>query len=177
VGNSTSQLTLFDQTPEPTPERELAEESLTEEIRYTRRKPSTDRFPASLPREITIRDVPVAERACSCCGEEMPIIDTDVRERLEYVPAKLIVYETHYFKRACGKCKQRVSVAAPPAADQDGAARTPGSRYGFGVTAQIILGKYADHLPLHRFEDVFARAGVVIPRSAQVACLMRPRTC
>lgn len=167
-----SQLTLFDQTPEPTPESELAEEALTEEIRYTRRKRSkSDRFPANLPREVTIKDVPEAERACSCCGEEMPIIDTDVRERLEYVPAKLIVYETHYFKRACGKCKQRVSVAAPPAADQDGAALTPGSRYGFGVTAQIILGKYADHLPLYRLEDVFARAGVVIPRSTQVGLL------
>jgi len=39
------------------------------------------------------------------------------------------------------------------------------------VTAQIILGKYADHLPLYRLEDVFARAGVVIPRSMQVGLL------
>ncbi len=44
------------------------------------------------------------------------------------------------------------------------------------------MGKYADHLPLYRLEDVFARAGVVIPRSTQVglldaaADLVRPLT-
>ena len=62
-------------------------------------------------------------------------------------------------------------VSPPPAADHGAAALTAGSRYGFGVTAQIILGKYADHLPLYRLEDVFARAGVVIPRSTQVGLL------
>ncbi len=167
-----SQLPLFEQQPESAPENEPAQDEVTEEITYTRRKRSkADRFPANLPREITTKDVPESERSCPCCGEEMPIIDTDVRERLEYVPAKLIVHETQYPKRACGKCKQGVSVAAPPAADEEGAALTPGSRYGFGVTAQIILGKYADHLPLYRLEDVFARAGVVIPRSTQVGLL------
>ena len=166
------QLPLFEQTLDAASESEPDEHAVTEEISYTRRKRSkADRFPANLPREVTTKDVPEAERSCPCCGVEMPVIDTDVRERLEYVPAKLVVHETHYFKRACGKCKQGVSVAPPPSADQDGAALTPGSRYGFGVTAQIILGKYADHLPLYRLEDVFARAGVVIPRSTQVGLL------
>lgn len=167
-----SQLPLFEEQPDSAPENVPAEDEVTEEINYTRRKRSkADRFPANLLREITTKDVSEADRACPCCGEEMPIIDTDVRERLEYVPAKLIVHETHYPKRACGKCKQGVCVAAPPTADEEGAALTPGSRYGFGVTAQIILGKYADHLPLYRLEDVFARAGVVIPRSTQVGLL------
>ena len=83
----------------------------------------------------------------------------------------MIVHESHYPKRACSKCKQGVTVASVPESDQPGAALTAGSRYGFGVTAQIILGKYADHLPLYRLEDVFARAGVVIPRSTQVGLL------
>lgn len=61
-------------------------------------------------------------------------------------------------KRACGKCKTGVTVAPPPQSDENSAALTAGSRYGFGVTAQIMLGKYADHLPLYRLEDVFARA-------------------
>ena len=99
------------------------------------------------------------------------MIDEDVRERLEYIPAKMLVHELHYLKRACGKCKETVKVAPPPPPDHPAAALTKGSRYGFGVTAQIILGKYADHLPLYRLEDVFARAGVVIPRSTQVGLL------
>lgn len=178
-----SQLTFFAEEPAAEPELDVDAETIDEEITYRRRKRSkSDRFPENLPRDVQTIDVPEEERSCPCCGDEMPIIDTDIRERLEYVPAKMIVHELHYPKRACGKCKTGVTVASPPSSDQDGAALTAGSRYGFGVTAQIILGKYADHLPLYRLEDVFARAGVVIPRSTQVglldaaADLIRPLT-
>jgi transposase len=167
-----SQLTLFDRQQEDAAEQDDDAEVVEEEITYRRRKRSkTDRFPENLPREVQTIDVPEDQRKCSCCGEEMPIIDTDIRERLEYIPAKMVVYELHYPKRVCGKCKAGVTLASPPEAEQQGAAVTAGSRYGFGVTAQIILGKYADHLPLYRLEDVFARAGVVIPRSTQVGLL------
>ena len=168
-----AQLELFEDLPSPDGDKPAEEEPLEEEITYRRQKPRSkaERFPESLPRQVQVIDVPENERTCSCCGAEMPVIDTDVRERLEYVPAKLIVHELHYPKRACGKCKSGVAVAAPPEPTQAGAALTAGSRYGFGVTAQIILGKYADHLPLYRLEDVFARAGVVIPRSTQVGLL------
>ena len=178
-----SQLSFFDSEQPPAAEQIDDAETVAEEITYRRRKRSKqERFPDNVSRQVRVIDVPEDRRACPCCGEEMPVIDTDVRDRLEFVPAKLVVHELHYPKRACGKCKQGVTVAPPPAADEDGAALTPGSRYGFGVTAQIILGKFADHLPLYRLEDVFARAGVVIPRSTQVglldaaADLLRPLT-
>lgn len=161
-----SQLSLFEEAQAALAEEQpAAAEVIEEEITYRRRRTKAERFPESLPREIKVIDVPESERLCGCCGEEMPIIETDVRERLDYVPAKLVVHELHYPKRACSKCKQGVAVASPQAADEEGASLSSGSRYGFGVTAQIILGKYADHLPLYRLEDVFARAGVVIPRS------------
>jgi transposase len=178
-----SQLNLFDKQQASHDQSEDDAEVVEEEINYRRRKRTkSDRFPENLPREVRTIDVPEDQRNCSCCGEEMPIIDTDIRERLEYIPAKMVVHELHYPKRACGKCKAGVTLASPPEAEQQGAAVTAGSRYGFGVTAQIILGKYADHLPLYRLEDVFARAGVVIPRSTQVglldaaADLVRPLT-
>lgn len=168
-----SQLTLFDQEPEDAPEQaDAADDDLEEEITCRRRKRSkSDRFPAHLPREVRTIDIPEAERRCPCCGEEMPIIDTDIRERLEFVPASMIVHELHYRKRACGKCKETVTVAPPPSSDSSAASLLSGSRYGFGVTIQTILGKFCDHLPLYRMEDVFARAGVTIPRSTQVDLL------
>lgn len=166
------QLTLFDHEQEPAQQSADEADVIEEEITYRRRRRGkSDRFPENLPREVQTIDVPEEERRCSCCGEEMPIIATDVRERLDYIPAKMVVHELHYPKRACGKCKTGVSVASPPESDSGAASLTSGSRYGFGVTAQIILGKYADHLPLYRLEDVFARAGVVIPRSTQVGLL------
>jgi len=168
-----SQLKLFgEEEHEATGSDDDVEEE--EEITYRRRKQrrdKNDRFPDHLPREVQTFDVPEDERACPCCGDEMPIIETDVREKLEFIPAKLIVHELHYPKRACSKCKQTVKTASPPGPDHPAATLTSGSRYGFGVTVQIILGKYADHLPLYRMEDIFARAGVVIPRSTQVGLL------
>ena len=34
-----------------------------------------------------------------------------------------------------------------------------------GLLAQVLVAKYADHLPLYRQETIFARAGLPIPRS------------
>ena len=34
-----------------------------------------------------------------------------------------------------------------------------------GLLAQVLVAKYADHLPLYRQESIFARAGVELPRS------------
>ncbi|MCD0459077.1 IS66 family transposase, partial [Roseiconus lacunae] len=143
-----SQLKLFEDEPSPAElQVDGEEEPQEEEIAYTRRKRSkSDRFPESLPREVQVLDVPEEQRRCPCCGDEMPVVATDVRERLEFAPT-------------------------PPKSDEAAGSLTKGARYGFGVTAQIILGKFADHLPLYRLEDVFARAGVVVPRSTQVDLL------
>lgn len=34
-----------------------------------------------------------------------------------------------------------------------------------GLLAQVLVAKYADHLPLYRQETIFGRAGFEIPRS------------
>lgn len=41
------------------------------------------------------------------------------------------------------------------------------------LLADVLVGKYADHLPLYRQEDIYARAGVVIPRSTLSAWVGR----
>jgi hypothetical protein len=95
--DDSSQLTLFDRTPEPAADLPADEEVVEEEITYRRRKRSkSDRFPENLPRQTRTIDVPEAERICPCCGDEMPVIDTDIRERLEFVPAKLLVHRLEY---------------------------------------------------------------------------------
>ena len=169
-----SQLSLFG----PSDEAETspaAEEMVEEEITYRRRRRSQNKenedFPEHFPREVGTVDVPEDDRCCECCGETMPVIGEDVRKRLEFVPAKFVVHETHYLKRACGKCKQ--GVVSPPPQSPEGGSAGPiaGGRYGFGVYAQLITSKFADHLPLYRQEDIFARAGVMIPRSTMCGML------
>ena len=34
-----------------------------------------------------------------------------------------------------------------------------------GLLAQVLVAKYADHLPLYRQENIFARAEMALPRS------------
>lgn len=137
-----------------------------------RRKKKSEKLPGYLRREIIEADVQGEERMCSCCGEEMPIIGTDTTERLDLIPAELYVIEIRRHKRACGKCKE--SIAQVPAGQEPGGLTTPvpGSDYGFGVYTQIATNKFADHIPLYRGEDIFARAGLVIPRNTQFGMLL-----
>src|SRR6056297_93953 len=140
--------------------------------RRRRRKKKSEKLPAHLRRKVVEADVSPQERMCSCCCEEMPIIGTDVTERLDLIPAELFVWEIRRHKRACGKCKDQI--AQVPAGEEPGGLTTPvpGSDYGFGVYTQIITNKFADHLPLYRGEDIFARAGMMIPRNTQFGMLV-----
>ena len=141
-----------------------------------RRKKKSEKLPEHLRRKVIEADVSAEERICSCCGEEMPIIGTDISERLDLIPAELFVWEIRRHKRACGKCRE--SIAQVPAGEEPGGLTTPvpGSDYGFGVYTQIITNKFADHLPLYRGEDIFARAGMMIPRNTQFGMLVNITT-
>lgn len=172
-----SQLHLFD-VAEQISEAVAEEDELDppEPAKRRRRKKKSEKLPAHLRREIIEADVSTEERMCSCCGKEMPIIGTDISERLDLIPAELFVWEIRRHKRACGTCKDRV--AQVPAGEEPGGPTTPvpGSDYGFGVYTQIITNKFADHLPLYRGEDIFARAGLMIPRNTQFGMLAKIAT-
>jgi transposase len=167
-----SQLHLFDMGDQQ-PENEDAEDDQEgEPRRRRRRKKKSEKLPDHLKRKVIEADVSAEQRICSCCGEEMPIIGTDVSERLDLIPAELFVWEIRRHKRACGRCKE--SIAQVPAGEEPGGLTTPipGSDYGFGVYTQVIINKFADHLPLYRGEDIFARAGMLIPRNTQFGMLV-----
>ena len=170
-----SQLHLFDVDPTTEETDEVEPEPPAPPKRRRRRKKS-EKLPKHLRREIIEADLSEEERKCGCCGEEMPIIGTDVTERLDLIPAELFVLEIRRHKRACGKCKG--SIAQVPAGEEPGGPTTPvpGSDYGFGVYTQIITNKFADHLPLYRGEDIFARGGLAIPRNTQFGILVNVAT-
>jgi len=56
----------------------------------------------------------------------------------------------------------------------------PGGIAGPGLITEAIVGKFGDHLPLYRLEDILTRYGVYISRNAMcdwvksVAELLRP---
>ena len=104
-------------------------------------------------------DLSEADKQCSGCGRAKDRIGQDESRILEYVPAKLEVHVYLRPKYACRYCKEGVMSPPPP--------MRPIARgiAGPGLIAQIIVGKFGDHLPLYRQEDFFTRHGLHIPRS------------
>jgi len=119
-------------------------------------------------------DLDEEEKVCSCCGQPMEQIGEDVTRELELEPAKLEAHIHVRPKYACRRCKDGVSAAPLPPRP------IPGGIAGPGLIAEVCVGKFGDHLPLYRLEDILTRYGVYISRSTlcdwvkAVANLLRP---
>jgi transposase len=98
--------------------------------------------------------------ACACpdCGAAMRKIGEDFAEILDYVPARFRVIQHVRPKLACPACERIVQVEAPSRPIARGLA-------GAGLLAHVLVSKYADHLPLYRQAQIYAREGVEIERS------------
>jgi len=120
---------------------------------HGRKKP-----PVELPHLPIEHPVPESEKVCAQCGAQKKRIGQKVTEQLEYAPASMFVIDHIQPVFACPCCQEGVTVAPKPA--QPIAKGLPGP----GMLAQVVVSKYADHLPLHRQEDIFARHGVELSR-------------
>lgn len=75
-----------------------------------------------------------------------------------YAPGVFTVEHHVRGKWACAKC-ETITQAPVDAQVIDKGIPTA------GLLAQVLVAKYADHLPLYRQEGIYARAGLAIPRS------------
>ncbi|MGH6951064.1 MAG: IS66 family transposase [Vitreimonas sp.] len=120
---------------------------------HVRRKPKRGPLPAHLPRE---RVVVAAPSACPCCGsDKLAKLGEDVTETLEVVPRQWKVIQHVREKWTCRACEK---IAQPPAPFHVIAR----GRAGASLLATILAGKYAQHLPLTRQGEAYAREGVDI---------------
>jgi len=119
-------------------------------------KPARRPLPDHLPRQ-TQRHEP-KESACPDCGGELRKLGEDVSEMLEYVPASFFVVRHVRPKLSCTKCDHIVQAAAPSRPIERGVA-------GPGLLAHVLVSKYADHLPLYRQSEIYARQGIELERS------------
>ncbi len=119
-------------------------------------------------------DLKPEEKICSCCNRQMDRIGEDITRELEFEPAKLEAHIHVRPKYACRRCKDGVSAAALPPRP------IPGGIAGPGLITEVVVGKFGDHLPLYRLEDILTRYGVYFSRSTlcdwvkAVAHLFRP---
>ncbi len=114
-------------------------------------------LPKSLPRVERVIEPDTTKCPCGC--GEMVRIGEERTERLDIVPAKLRVLVTIRPKYACRVCEQGVIQAPAPAHLIEGGLPTE------GTIAQVLVSKYADHCPLYRQSQIYARCGVELHRS------------
>jgi transposase len=112
-------------------------------------------IPGHLQRERIVHDLAECEKHCKACDKDLRRIGEEVSERYEYIPAQMRVIEDVCIKYACA-CT--VTTATKPSQPIEK------STAGAGLLTQVIVAKYADHLPLNRQEKMFRRLGVELPR-------------
>lgn len=122
-----------------------------------RRKTNRGALPEHLPRIETVIDL--ADTRCPCCTGAMHKIGEDVAERLDVVPAQFRVLVIRRPKYACRTCVGTVVQASAPPRLVEGGMPTE------ALVAQVIVAKYADHLPLYRQAQIYARQGINLDRS------------
>jgi transposase len=123
----------------------------------TLRTKSTRRpLPEHLPREVHTH-LPTKD-ACPACGGALHKLGEDVSEILERVPATYKVIRHVRIKMACTKCDVIVQAPAPSRPIERSIA-------GPGLLAHVLVSKFADHLPLYRQSEIFAREGIELERS------------
>ena len=135
---------------------EKADATLTASRRMARRV-NRGHLPAHLPREEIVIEPP--SKSCPCCGGALHVFGEDVSERLDKVPAKLKVIVTRRPKYACRSCTDGVVQAPAPYRLIEGGIPTE------ALVADVLVSKYADHLPLYRQAQILAREGIEIDRS------------
>jgi transposase len=125
--------------------------------RGRRRREGRPSLPDHLPR-VEVMIEPASTR-CPCCAGPMHKIGEDVSQRLDVVPAQYQVVVTRRPKYACRGCEGAVVQAPAPARLIEGGLPTE------RLVAQVLVDKSADHCPLYRQAQGFARHGIELDRS------------
>lgn len=120
------------------------------------RRPARRTLPDHLPRAVEVHEPGHAD--CPQCGAQLSKLGEDVSEVLEFVPARFKVIRHVRPKLSCTKCDAIVQAEAPSRPLARGLA-------GPGLLAHVLVSKYADHLPLYRQSEIYAREGVELERS------------
>src|SRR5450631_3688275 len=121
-----------------------------------RSRPARKPLPEDLPREVVTHLPPHTN--CPDCGGVMRKFGEDVSEQLERIPATFKVIRHVRPKFSCAACERVVEAPAPVRPIDNG---LPGP----GLLAHVLVSKYADHLPLYRQSQIYAREGIDLERS------------
>ena len=143
----------------PAPAQQAATQQVLSLPNPERTEARPRRQPAAKVLETVTERIEPAEKVCPHCGKEKCEIGHEKSERYEYVPARIVRHEIIRPKLACPCGQAGVSIAPlPPSVVTQG-------QPAASLVAHVLLSKFADHLPLYRQQQQFARLGVNFPKS------------
>lgn len=138
---------------------EAAEDQAKPTPRPEEDKPARSHSRKPLPDHLDRREEVLSPgEECGRCGGALKALGEDVTEELEYVPGRFVVNRIVRPRKACSCCEAIVQSPLPSRPIERG-------RPGPGLLAHVLVSKYADHLPLYRQSQIYAREGVDLDRS------------
>ena len=124
-------------------------------VEREKQQPKRAPLPSHLPRTEILHE---PDSTVCHCGCQMKRIGEDVAEKLDYQPGTFTVERHIRGKWVCNQCETLVQAPVAAYIIDKGIPTA-------GLLAQVLVGKYADHLPLYRQVGIFERAGLAIPDS------------
>jgi transposase len=128
-----------------------------------KRAAKRDRLPDGLPEERIVIDPPEVE----ACPEDWRLIGSEETVKLDVEPMrfiKVVIERRKYVRRAGGGAP-----VIAPAPEQ----LIPGSFASASLLARINTGKFADHQPLYRQEQIYARENIILSRKTMCGWVWR----
>ncbi|EKL7483509.1 transposase, partial [Escherichia coli] len=113
-------------------------------------------LPATLPHDRQV--ISPAETECSVCSGKLKPLGESISEQLDIINTAFRVIETVRPKLACSRCDCIVQAPQPPKPIERSYASP-------ALLARIIMAKFAEHLPLYRQSEIYARQGVELHRN------------
>lgn len=170
------QLSLLFNEPEVCAEEEKSAEEPAVEVRSHTRQRKSGRARDILPENTEVVEtrhtLPEEERVCPQCGEVMQPIGTEVQEKIQIIPAKIILHRDIYETYACENCKKN-DVTTPVVQTPKEPALIPGSYASAEAVAHFIVQKFVMGSPLYRQEQEWNRQGFMISRQTMSNQMIR----
>jgi transposase len=137
----------------------LPEEQKKEISSYSRTAskdhPTKLSFPEDLPVERTILDLKEEEKVCLETGKPLVKIGEDVTQKLAHKPGSYYIKEIVRPKYAAFKDGEK-TILTPDLPES----LLPKCKVDESFLADILVRKFADHLPLYRQSEILAREGI-----------------
>jgi transposase len=131
---------------------------------HKRKKAGRKPIPNNVPREIIVNDLGEEDKTCSC-GCKLNKIGVDIKEDLEYIPAKVYVTRTETPKYVCRSCSRKKADVEIKKAPPKSVPLIEKSIVTPSLLAAILYQKFFLALPYYRQSKLFEHLGYNISRT------------